>query len=1098
MMPVDGAYHKLVEDGGTRQNPDEAVEIDIFEQLGRDPMSNYFTVHYGRRSSSEHRAAGGRSAAAREDTRCAQPRRRPGGATMQQALPECLVVMLIAVAYAAGPAGADRQSEYIDAVVRGGGLMEWQQAGPSESEGEFRRQIEARKTRMFADRVRVDHPVLLTETQLAQARRNVEAASWADDWLAAHARIADYVVSQPDGYIESMIPELTPWYCYGMTCPNCVGEKSQEAMGAGRVMSWTFREPEVLRCRFCGQEYPSADFPETATLQCPRMGQELTFLLNDAELQHPEDRSGKLAWHWVGHATHVSFTGQIRERKVQFMFDAVRSLALVYGIDRDPRYAEKAVAILVRLAHCYRRWLYHDYWDAVADCDPLYAAWHDQSLPLEWKRHLCTAAYDGDTLEQARMLQGYWGGGRVHPSVDVATELMGLAEAYDLVYDARGANGDPLWTAEDRAQVERDLFMEWLMGAEPFLGGPGEATNLNNKAGRIYRPMAQVAKCLGLTEWVDVALKGFEGYETRSLTYDGFSHESPAYTYSSASYFGAMVELAEALHGFRWPAGYPRRDGEIDLYRKSARFRLLMRSQLDCLGPDGRFPPLSDTPVGYRPSARYLEVGLRRLPEHYAGALGTAYSGGSPGEYAVLNMDADTVEGAHSEDTGLDLPELFFPSWMTGFLRHGGDHNAALLTLHASPPGGHRHVDSLSVYYAAGGRTILGDHGYLGDTPMNAWFRDTASHNLVAVDDQQQRMAGRVPAFEMMATTPRVSVIEASSDVYDQCSEYRRRIALIKGPASETFAVDVFRVTGGKQHAFRVFSELAASDAEGAALEFVGVDLPPEEPIPDFGASTERDHIFGLRDVRRAKGPPPTWQAIWKQNDGAYRLWMMTQVDEVAAANGPGQMTWEQAGRRVRYVDAVLRGEDLASTFVAIHEPSAPDGSMPIRRVERLTLPNAAGDSAVGLRIESGWGTYWVLADFAEEAEVDGIHFQGKFGVFCRRSARSHWVVGVGAGTLREGDVGFRDMPATWRSDVPENTDSTLHASSPRPDGWPTTADSCTSYVRVHDGDHQTGFPVQATTQDTVTVRRFPLPRVTAFELPAVRYIAGTEEDRAK
>ena len=57
MMPADAAYNKLVEDGGTRRDANEAVEIDIFEQLGRDPMSNHFTVHFGRRSSTDDRAA---------------------------------------------------------------------------------------------------------------------------------------------------------------------------------------------------------------------------------------------------------------------------------------------------------------------------------------------------------------------------------------------------------------------------------------------------------------------------------------------------------------------------------------------------------------------------------------------------------------------------------------------------------------------------------------------------------------------------------------------------------------------------------------------------------------------------------------------------------------------------------------------------------------------------------------------------------------------------------------------------------------------------------------------------------------------------------
>jgi hypothetical protein len=48
MMPADPRYLKLKEDGGIRESNHEAVEIDICEQLGREPMSNHFTVHFGR------------------------------------------------------------------------------------------------------------------------------------------------------------------------------------------------------------------------------------------------------------------------------------------------------------------------------------------------------------------------------------------------------------------------------------------------------------------------------------------------------------------------------------------------------------------------------------------------------------------------------------------------------------------------------------------------------------------------------------------------------------------------------------------------------------------------------------------------------------------------------------------------------------------------------------------------------------------------------------------------------------------------------------------------------------------------------------------
>ena len=127
--------------------------------------------------------------------------------------------------------GADRKAEYVRAVVRGAGYMPWQQRGPSADEKAFRKAIEARKDRMLAERVPVAHPVMLTAHEIAQAKRNMASAKWARAWLARHKATADYVVAQPDGYVERMISEDTPWYVYGMTCPNCVGSKSQEAAG---------------------------------------------------------------------------------------------------------------------------------------------------------------------------------------------------------------------------------------------------------------------------------------------------------------------------------------------------------------------------------------------------------------------------------------------------------------------------------------------------------------------------------------------------------------------------------------------------------------------------------------------------------------------------------------------------------------------------------------------------------------------------------------------------------------------------------------------------------------------------------------------------
>ncbi|MHC4403086.1 MAG: heparinase II/III domain-containing protein [Planctomycetota bacterium] len=1005
-----------------------------------------------------------------------------------------LAVWLGAIGHARADEGIeapDRKSEYVARVTRGEGFMPWQDHGVSNDEVAFRGEIEARKDRMLAARVPVRHPEMLTPEEIEQAKRNFEAADWARAWFERHKTVADHVVSQPSNYVERMIPDPTPGFDYAFTCPNCVGEKSQEA--ACHAI-WSFRKPDELRCPSCGQVYPSEDYPETARLVCPRSGQILTYYLNEEERAQLEDRSGKHAYHWVGRPMHVSFAGVIRERKVIFMIGAIKSLAFAFRFTGETEYAAQAKKCLLRLAHCYRNWLYHDYWDSVADCDPMYAAYHDRDLPLEWKRHLCASAFAKDTADRAAMLQNYWGAGRVHPSCDVATYLVDICLAYDLIYDARNQDGSPLWNEEDRAKVERDLIMEWLMGAEPFLGGPGEATNTNNKAGRVYYPMAAVARCLGLPEWADTAVRGFEAQCQRSLAYDGFSYESPAYTFSPASYIGGLLGVAESLHGFRWPEDFGRRSGTVDLYGSGGRFRLLMLALVDHLLPDGRLPPLADTPVTSRPSRHIVDIGFKRLPKEYANLFQVAGRRSRPSEYAVLRLDASTVPTEVDEDVELAPPEIYFPSLMTAFLRHGKGPRGTALTLTFSPDGGHRHSDNLALFYADRGHTILGDQGYIGDTPMNRWIRSTSSHNLVVVDDVEQlKRKGdqrRRPKLHLMATSPRVSVVEASSRAYPQCGQYRRTIALLKGPGAATFAVDVFRVRGGGKHAYRVFSELASSDAPQGGLRFEGLDMPPEPPLPQVGGSTKAEDICGLRDLRSTGDPPPEWQAIWSQSDRAYRLWMLSDVDRVEASNGPGQEHRDQMGRRVRYVDAVRAGNGLNSVFVAVHEPSGPSGKWPVRSASRLDVPREAGPEAVAVKVDSVWGDYLILSTFAGQAEIDGVRFEGDFGVLCRAPAGERWLFAVGVETLQHDAFGFSGTSAGWSGEVESNTGTVIRTTTEKPRDWPSISENCRNHVLVNDGAYDTGFPVEEVGGRSVTVRRFPLPKVTSFQLPAVRYMS--------
>jgi hypothetical protein len=988
--------------------------------------------------------------------------------------------------------------DQVNRMTRGEGYLPGQpQEGSSGEECRFRADIERRKDEIFARRLRVRHPVSLPLPALKTAQHNITHTRWGKAWFERIKDLADHVINQPLEWIDHMIPQLTPTNPYGFTCPHCVYTQSQEGMGIS-MFTWSHLDPDRIRCKVCGQSYPDEHYPETGRLACPRREQVITYFQNDAERAHPGDRSGQYAYHWAGHPIHVSFSGIIREKKILFMLEAVRDLGLVFQLTLEGRYARLAIQILLRFAHCVGNWLYHDYWDTVADCDPLYAAWHPSALPLEWKRHACVQAYD-DVLKSetaptaapltSGMLQSYWGAGRIHPSAD-AWVLNSLATAYDQVHDARDSDGKPLWTPAARRRVERDLLLEYALGAEPFLGGPGRIDNLSNKSPYVYLPFAHIGRILGLPNFADVALRGYEALRDQAFIADGFSRESPAYT---EMYLKNLVQIPEVLHGFRWPQNGTHRLGTVNEYRSNPKLRLMLRAGLDVLRTNGKYLPLSDTLGIGAPDPAIFELALNRFPDLFAGTLPTLYRGqrgyrevnvrvaltrenqvspdAQPGEYAVFHLREPELFRDEFR-----LSEVFFPAWMTAILRHAD----SVLALPFNPVGSHRHGDNLALYYADRNRSVLGELGYVGDSAMLAWGQSTLSHNLVVVDDSDQinahARAGtpdpRQPSLRLMVATPWVSAVEAESKAYPQCSVYRRLVILLKGLDGQTLAVDIFRVRGGSKHSYRISSELASSDAPEGRMEFEGIEFSPEAPLPNFGGSTANEHVFGLRDRRTAYPASDIWRAVWRQSGDAYRLHVLSPVAVAHAAHGPGQETTAQVGRRLRYLDLENSGTDLASTFVTLHEPAGPKEHLPVRSARPLPVPAEAGPDAVALRVETDWGIYRIFSDFTTAATIDSIRFQGALGIFCVRPN----------GTEQKLVFGEKQ----WEGTVSSLTPTSFQPGSLRPQGWPRLPPDVTLWVRLGDGHQFTGYPVRTVSPTRITIDRFPLQPTTHFHLSSL------------
>ncbi len=174
--------------------------------------------------------------------------------------------------------------------------------------------------------------------------------------------------------------------------------------------------------------------------------------------------------------------------------------------------------------------------------------------------------------------------------------------------------------------------------------------------------------------------------------------------------------------------------------------------------------------------------------------------------------------------------------------------------------------------------------------------------------------------------------------------------------------------------------------------------------------------------------------------------------------------------------------------FVGVHEPGAPGGLLSVRSTRRVATPAAAGPSAVALTVDTAWGSYLVLSEFAGEAEVEGVRFQGKLGIFGREAGGQPWLVACGASTLNSDGIGFSGQAPEWAGAASGKTEYVLNVSG-RPQGWADPPQGAQAYVLLNDGAFDTGYPVRVTRADAIAVERFPIPADAAggFKLYALR-----------
>ena len=351
---------------------------------------------------------------------------------------------------------------------------------------------------------------------------------------------------------------------------------------------------------------------------------------------------------------------------------------------------------------------------------------------------------------------------------------------------------------------------------------------------------------------------------------------------------------------------------------------------------------------------------------------------------------------------------------------------------------GHGHLDRLNIGMFGYGFDLTPELGYpefaTSWPHRNEWSITTISKNTVVVDEASQRTNwGGEPVF--FKALPGLQAVEVSSpNVYPQTREYRRMLAFLETEPGQAYAIDIFRVAGGRNH-MRSFH--GPSDQVGVH----GIDLRLQEggtlagPDVPFGPHPDRAKFpvgySWMTQVARALPGKDDWQLEWRLAKGIngatgeegirLRLWDFTPgADEVILFNGTPPRNKPGNPDRLRYALTCRRGEEgLASTFVSVLEPYK--GEPQIRRARRTAITGAdPHDGPVVLVVELADGATDTImyAPPGRALAGAGMEMDGRLGYIRRRGKTVERTALIGGKQLRNGRVELKaDVPA-WSGTV--------------------------------------------------------------------------------
>ncbi|MFP3903592.1 MAG: heparinase II/III family protein, partial [Armatimonadota bacterium] len=728
----------------------------------------------------------------------------------------------------------------------------------------------------------------------------------------AYINRADEVVDRDAEWIRQHCPEKGSIFAVGQTgCPRCGA-----SWGRWRGANCSFDRPGTVECRN-GHILPDED--------------------------HPDDGSG---WEGEDGRTYY-FVASYNSWVVETYQQWCRYLSMAYIMTGDEKYAKTCSVIL----------------DALAEIYPT-----------------CT----GGSVEYPS------GHGRLsRPGYQVARVLVLLVDYYDRIYNSPALQEPSFVEGMTRREnIETNLMQNaaWYCYEKSFRGG------LDNGIADYIRGSLAVGCLLGIPAYIDWAVDGPFGIRAlagNNVGRDGRYHETAlCYSRHARSLY---LTYADPLLNYRseeYPQGLNLYDDEH--FRS---FYVLPMLSMNCAGHWPRYGDCAPDTSKITPPERYSDKTDIQFAERvYAGTsdpqvnkdfgilLNWLTNGDidrhrASGNAAWLLFHAETVPTTDDAIPEYLLRRITDTTVMgqkgMAFLRTPGGPRAQAALLRYGPVCNHSHFDDLNLNYYALGYEVTYDIGYgWGNTHTQVgWAKQTASHNLVLVNEAKQRINpedGTGGSLYLAAGMPGMQVVDAEAKAAYRSQNlqmYRRMLALV-GDGPESYLLDIFNVRGGHQHDYMLH---ALSDD----LSVSGVELSE----PAEGSVAGPEYNWGERQMNDGflKGVPHKNYMVVEPknglgflmhprrgaaNDAVQATWQLPDVgDHFRATLLPGDDTeivtaWAPGIYPDRPKAAYLMArrasqtDDLSSTFVTVMEPYGPQpGGDTISASEMIRTARTDGGS---------------------------------------------------------------------------------------------------------------------------------------------------------